>query len=197
MLTKATGGWEEGEGRPSICHLFCCFLQTRYFVAVSVLQNEQSSALLIPPKCVSSLAPAALPDFAAGLSLLSCAVSGRLGLTSAGKADHLLGFSVCSWEGGRQSKLQSRLRFQLLLGQGRPLSAGERLPGAGLRGARTAGGHGAQTSQRGWRGRLHPRHRGCSWLRGRTKARVLSLGLQAASFTFQPQFPLSVKWKQM
>lgn len=103
---------------------FLLFLQTRYLVAALVSQNEQSSPLLIPPKRVSSLATVALPDSAAGLSPSSCTVSGRLGLTSARKADHLLGFSVCSWEGGWQSKLQSRLGFQLLLGQGRPLMCG-------------------------------------------------------------------------
>lgn len=103
---------------------------------------------------------------------------GRLGLTSARKADHLLGFSVCSWEGGWQSKSQSRLRFQLLLRQGRPLpcvwETARRWP-ASDDGLRVAWGMGYMGTwellralgRRGWQGRLHPRPGGCSWLQGR------------------------------
>lgn len=95
-----------------------------------MLQKEHSSCLQTSPKCVSNPATAPLPDLAAGLSPLRRAVSGRPGRHLPERQDHLLGFSICSWEGGWQSKLQSRLGLQLPLGQDRPACAGEGLPGA-------------------------------------------------------------------
>lgn len=141
------------------------------------------------------------------LSRQSCTAPGRLGLTSARKADHLLGFSVCSWEGGLAEQITKQAPVPAPDGVGRgPRGVGKALPAAGLRWTR---------SSRYPRAREH-RNPKCPWANNDSKARCrggpeggsswLEEGLRCKSSLWTPhrlfcisqtQFSLTVKWEQM
>lgn len=124
------------------------------------------------------------------LSLWSGAAPGQRGLTSAREADHLLGFSVCSWAGGLAEQSAKQAPTPALLGRGRrPGWWARRCREPARDGPGGAGAHaGARRSppaplgQQGEQGTTRAKHRASSWLRGRTKLRVFSLGLQAGCF---------------
>lgn len=120
-------------------------------------------------------------------------VPGRLRLTSARKADHLLGFSVCSWEGGLAEQItkQAPAPAPARAGQA-PRVVGEALPGAGWRWAWSSrrphvwanrSPH-VSVGQEGEQGRMQARDRGSSWLQGRIQVGVLYLGLHTGCFAF-------------
>ena len=61
-------------------------------------------------------------------------VPGWLGLTSAREADHLLGFSICSWEGGLAEQITKQAPAPAPAWAGlAPRVVGEALPAAGSR----------------------------------------------------------------
>lgn len=136
-----------------------------------------------------------MPDSAAGLSLLSYTVPGWLGLTSARKADHLLGFSICSWEGGlaeqitKQAPAPAPAPAPDEAGHVPPV-VGEALPGAGLRWAWSSRHLYARADRSPPvlsgparpAGKCAGKAQKVSLAGGRTKVRVLSLGLLVGCF---------------
>ena len=113
--------------------------------------EEQTSAccLLWFFSCRQSLRVAELTFFLSANSTEMCfqpssyPVPGWLGLTSAREADHLLGFSVCSWEGGLAEQITKQAPAPAPARAGlAPRVVGEALPaqdGPGAAGAHTSG----------------------------------------------------------
>ena len=104
--------------------------------------EEQTSAccLLWFFSCRQSLRVAELTFFLSANSTEMCfqpssyPVPGWLGLTSAREADHLLGFSVCSWEGGLAEQITKQAPAPAPARAGlAPRVVGEALPAAGSR----------------------------------------------------------------
>lgn len=165
------GGREEWKEGPSICHLFCCFLQTRYPVAVLVLQNEHSNS---PTMCFqpSHGPPARLrsPPFPAELHCLWPA--GADICQKSRPPSWIFRLQLGGWLAEQITK-QAPVPAPARAGQAPPVW--RQLPGAGRRGAWSSRVRGARRSQQvpgaGEDGREGvPRPTGGSGQPGRTKA---------------------------
>ena len=149
--------------------------------------------------CRQSLSAAELTFFLSANSTKMCfqpssyPVPGWLRLTSAREADHLLGFSVCSWEGGLAEQITKQAPAPTPAWAGlAPRVVGEALPAAGSRWAWSSrrphvwanrSPH-VSVGQKGEQGRMWARRSGFSWLQGRIQVGVLSLGFMQVVLPF-------------